>query len=136
MNFFKRGIGWNFSSRQNPNHLRIYVPAGVPIVLEGSIESLGNASPASVEVSQKIGETLLDLDGPWGRDAGIEVRIGIGECRLSLPSRDVGVEIERAHVTLGESDLSVLQDRPPVEEGMPTLRVSMSGRLGEISVGR
>jgi len=99
------------------------------------IRSLGNASPAFVEMDHSIGEVTLDLRGEWRRDAEITARCGIGECGIRLP-RDVGVELVRSQIFIGESELSALQSGPIHVPGAPTLRLSLSAKIGQLSVRR
>ena len=99
------------------------------------VRSLGNASPAFVELDHSIGEVSLDLRGEWRRDAEITARCGIGECGIRLP-RDVGVELIRSQIFIGDSDLSALQSAPISVPGAPTLRLDLSGKIGELRVTR
>ena len=99
----------------------------------GSVEvrSLGDASPATVDVGHSMGEIFLDLQGAWQGDAEVDVDFSMGECRLWLPE-NVRVDIERASVGLGESSI----DRPKgdVPEDAPTLTLNVRGSLGEADI--
>lgn len=97
------------------------------------IGSLGNASPASVEVSRSIGELMLDLSGQWRRDADVKVRCGIGECRMRVPE-DVGIEVRHARVTIGDTHVPALADRRPARAGMPVLTLAVKGSIGELVI--
>jgi hypothetical protein len=179
----RRGMQFTFSDEETHNRLRLTLPPGVPIALEGSIgpgqseldlgglwivdlelatglgqhvfrfdapleghmnrfhvdgrigelrvESLGNASPTSAEVSLDIGELTLDLTGAWRGDAEVVVRSGIGESTIRLP-RGVAVEIERAGVLLGESVTPEKGAGQELAPGAPKLRLSAHGTLGAI----
>jgi len=94
---------------------------------------LGNASPAVAYIGHDIGETYVDLGGAWQRDAEITARCGIGECRIHVPE-GVGVKVDQAGVMIGDANLGGLRNRPEPEPGAPTLTLSLSGRLGELSV--
>lgn len=115
-------------------------PSAVPLErfrVKGSIgelyvKSLGNASPATVEVSHRIGEVGIDLRGAWQRDADVSVRCGIGECGVRVP-RDAKVELLDSGVLIGESTLPGLRDIDPPENA-PTLRLSLGGTIGEVTV--
>jgi hypothetical protein len=73
----------------------------------------------------------VDLRGAWRRDAEVFVSCGIGACDVRVP-RNVGLELDRASVMLGES--SGPRTRPAPEAGKPTLRLSVSGNIGEVRV--
>ncbi len=98
------------------------------------IESLGNASPESVEIDHGIGELFLSLGGDWRRDAAIAVSCGVGECDVRVP-RGVGVELDTASILLGEIDSAGLRDWPATAPGAPTLHLSVSGQVGEVRIG-
>jgi len=95
------------------------------------VDRIGNASPREVWVKHSIGEVGVDLRGPWRRDAEVFVRCGIGECDVRVP-RNVDLEVDRASVTIGEA--SRPHDRPAPEAGRPTLKLSVSGNIGEVQV--
>jgi hypothetical protein len=95
------------------------------------VDGIGNASPREVWVKHSIGEVGVDLRGPWRRDAEVFVRCGIGECDVRVP-RNVDLEMDRASVTIGEA--SRPRDRPAPEAGQPTLKLSVSGNIGEVQV--
>jgi len=104
--------------------------------LDGSIgalilDGIGNASPREVWVKHSIGEVGVDLRGPWRRDAEVFVRCGIGECDVRVP-RNVDLEVDRASVTIGEA--SRPHDLSAPEAGRPTLKLSVSGNIGEVQV--
>lgn len=94
---------------------------------------LGNASPALLKVSHTAGEVRLDLTGAWQQDAEIDVSFSFGECRLTVPET-VGVEVTRASINMGEKRMSGLDRSTPLPPGAPTLRLSLQGNAGEISV--
>lgn len=100
----------------------------------GSVEvrGLGEASPRTVAVSQRIGELFLDLRGGWRNDATVDVDFFIGECRLWVPE-DARVDVRRASIRIGEA--SVPRPRqvelPP---GAPTLTIDVESTIGEIDV--
>jgi hypothetical protein len=109
------------------------VPVG-RLRLDGSIgvldlDRVGNASPREVSVRHSIGEVGVDLGGAWRRDAEVLVSCGIGECGVRVP-RGVNVELERASVMLGEASRAY----DGRDRGGPTLKLSVSGRIGEVRV--
>lgn len=95
------------------------------------VDGIGNASPREAWVKHSIGEVGVDLRGPWRRDAEVFVRCGIGECDVQVP-RNVDLEVDRASVTIGEA--SRPRNRPAPEAGRPTLKLSVSGNIGEVQV--
>lgn len=108
--------------------------------LDGSIGELrvlhlGNASPSTVLVEHNIGEVLLDLSGDWKRDAHVEARCGIGECSLKVPE-EVAVVVEESTLRIGEQNLSRFEDEGQPAPGSPTLRLAVSGFIGELRVDR
>lgn len=95
------------------------------------VDNLGNASPREVEIDQSLGEMYLGLRGAWQNDAHIEARNGIGE--LEVEASDT------AHIRLGKSGLVVGEknlDVPELDlpEGAPTLELSLSGAIGDITI--
>jgi hypothetical protein len=125
------------------HELKFGEPAPVPMEsfdLAGSIgelrvSGLGNASPQTVKVSHRIGEVNIDLRGAWLRDTEVAIRCGIGECAVRVPD-NVGVELLSADVTLGEVTSSGLDLSRPPEPGVPTLRLELSGRIGEVRLSQ
>jgi hypothetical protein len=125
------GIGEHMVSFDAP----LPIPMG-PLRLDTSVgvlhvDKIGNASPREVWIKHSVGETRVDLDGEWRRDAEVLVSCGIGECDVRVPE-DVGLEVERASVTIGES--SGPRRRSAPEAGAPTLKLSVSGSIGEVRV--
>ena len=107
--------------------------------IEGStgelqVSELGNASPREVELRQNIGSFVIDLRGEWKQDSVIEASHKIGEFSVRLPDEDVAVELDRSSISIGERDLSALERRAPAPEGAPTLHLSLSTIIGEMSV--
>ncbi len=96
------------------------------------VEELGNASPAEIDVEQRIGSLQLELDGRWQNDATAKVRCGIGECNVALPD-GVRVVIGRTSMGLGERSVR-LPDEADLPEGAPTLELSVRGSIGELRV--
>lgn len=98
---------------------------------ELEIRKLGDASPREVVVDHSIGELFLDLQGTWRQDAEVDVKCGIGECRLWLP-QNARVDVRRATVGIGESNV----ERPDraLPEDAPTLTLDMSSNIGEVRI--
>lgn len=90
------------------------------------LSSLGNASPAKLNVRHGIGAALVDLDGAWVADANVRFEVAFGDGILELPD---GVNVELLDL-----------DRPPIfhsgeeEVPAPTLRVSTHFDMGDIRV--
>jgi hypothetical protein len=103
---------------------------------ETRIIGLGNASPTSFRFDHSIGETLVDLSGEWRNDATIIYRCGLGACNLRAPDDNVGLILDDAGVMIGESNLRRLQDWPEPPPGSPTLTLSITASIGEVSVRR
>jgi len=95
------------------------------------IDQLGNASPREVWIKHSIGETGVDLRGAWRRDAEVDIVCGIGECDVRVP-KDVKIDLRRAGVMIGESSGPGRRTEP--EPGAPTLKLSVSGSIGEVRV--
>lgn len=98
---------------------------------ELGIRSLGNASPTTTRIEHSFGETRVDLRGAWRNDGEVEVNFGFGECRLRQP--------DNAHLTLGKISMTAGERRISIDdlelpEGAPTVRISASGKAGEIRV--
>ncbi len=100
----------------------------------GSVElrSLGDASPAKVDVDHSMGEVFVDLQGTWQGDVQVDVGFSMGECRVWLPE-GVRVEIDRASVGLGESSIDEPRNAD-LPEDAPTLTLRVSGSMGEAEV--
>lgn len=96
------------------------------------IRGVGEASPAAAFVSQRLGELDLDLEGGWRTDSEIEVRFGIGECDIDVPS-DVRVELGRVNLALGERQVRLPRE-DELPEGAPTLTISARSRIGELQI--
>jgi len=95
-----------------------------------SVDQLGNASPSEVEITHTIGETAVDLQGEWLNDSEIDIRCGIGECRVDTP-HDTGLKYRDVGVMIGESGELPRRD---AEAGEPTLTLSVSASIGEVRV--
>lgn len=115
-------------------------PLAVPMTrfeIDGSIgklyvRRLGNASPATARVSQRIGELYVDLRGSWQADSEVIVNSNIGDCRVQLPPNGIGLELLRASIRLGESDTRKARRRAEVPAGAPVVRLRVSHSLGEL----
>ncbi|HVS15122.1 MAG TPA: hypothetical protein VMV46_14435 [Thermoanaerobaculia bacterium] len=99
---------------------------------ELTVESLGNASPAVVELEQSVGEITVDLGGAWVTDSELRISNRIGEVSIRAPDR-ARLEIDSASIGIGERVI-----RSPSGEGLPddapTLRLLVRGQVGEINV--
>lgn len=100
----------------------------------GSLEirTLGEASPRKVTVKHSMGELLVDLEGPWRRDAEVDVSFSMGECRLWMP-REARLEIARASIGLGEKRIEQ-QDVDALPPDAPTVTLKISASMGEIRI--
>ena len=96
------------------------------------VHSLGEASPARIEVNHRMGELYLDLEGTWRNDADVDVAFGMGACRMWLP-KGARVDIDQARVSMGERSLD-LPDQDNLPEDAPTLTLHLEGSMGELRI--
>lgn len=101
---------------------------------EVEIRRLGNASPAEAEIHQGVGELTADLSGAWRRDARVEVKLGIGECRVRAPD-EAALRVVDSDIGLGQKSIRAASSRTPVP-GEPTVELTVSGGIGEVQVER
>lgn len=97
------------------------------------ISRLGNASPSEVTIRGGMGEMGLDLRGAWRNDVDVAGRWRMGAFEVRVPP-GVRVETDNATVFMGAADLSRLRRLPDPEEGAPTIRLDLSGSMGELVV--
>ncbi|MDA8019921.1 MAG: hypothetical protein MPN21_20975 [Thermoanaerobaculia bacterium] len=97
------------------------------------VRSLGEASPARIDVDHGMGDLFLDLEGSWRNDSDIRAEFSMGQCRLWLPD-DVRVEMEKSSVAMGEARTDRLPDPSELPPDAPTLRISASGSMGELRI--
>lgn len=114
--------------------------AAIPISLKGAagrfeVRGLGNASPSRAFVESAAGEMDVDLEGEWRQDGEVEVRFGVGSCRLRLPSR-ARVDVRRVSVKLGEKRIGSQRHEEHLPEDAPVVTLDVEGSLGELRVAR
>lgn len=97
------------------------------------IERLGNASPAKVMIRGSMGEMNLDLRGPWRNDTEVVGRWRMGAFSVRVP-QDVRIESDGATVFMGGADLSGLRRLAPPADDARTMRLDLSGAMGELVV--
>lgn len=95
-------------------------------------ERIGNASPGRIEVSHSMGQMTLDLDGDWRADGEVVARCRMGECTVYTPD-DVRIETERFDIAMGDRS-NRRDDDDELPEGAPTLRLDVTGSMGEIRI--
>jgi len=100
---------------------------------QAGIEGLGNASPEQATIRGGMGEMLLDLRGQWRNDAEIVGRWKMGAFDVKVPE-NVRIESDGATIFMGGADLSGLRRLPTPEPGAPTIRLDLSGTMGELVV--
>lgn len=100
---------------------------------EFGVKQLGNASPSAITVRGGMGEMSLDLRGPWRNDTEVAGRWRMGAFVVRVPS-DVKVETDGATIFMGGADLSGLRRLPEPPEGAATMRLDLSGSMGELVV--
>ena len=103
---------------------------------ETSVSGLGNASPAEVKVRHRIGDIRVDLGGAWRNDAKISVRSSIGGFRIGLPDEDVGFELLRASIGIGEANTRRVGERSEAPAGAPVVQLEASHSIGELLLTR
>jgi hypothetical protein len=96
------------------------------------IRGLGNASPRVVEASARMGQSLFDLGGRWVCDSEVSLSCGMGECDVRVPE---GVAIDH-HISfgMGEKSLRGLRDLPEPGPGVPAMRLTVSGGMGQLRI--
>ena len=98
---------------------------------EMEIRGLGDASPERVDVSHGMGDLFLDLQGAWRRDADVTASFRMGQCRVWVP-KGVHLELSGGSVSMGESSTRLPDETPP--EGAPTVRLDVSGSMGNLEI--
>jgi len=88
----------------------------------GAIEGVANASPSRLEVGFSMGGGFLDLQGPWLRDAEIDINQSMGGVTVRLPREVIIRGLTRPGVEVPETGGT----------GMPVLRFSTSSHYGEL----
>lgn len=88
----------------------------------GALESLGNASPRTLDVAFSMGGGYVDLRGKWRNDADVEIEQSMGGVSVHLP-RDVIIR-----------GLKGQENTEPgkTEEELPIIRISTSSSMGEL----
>jgi hypothetical protein len=102
---------------------------------EATLRNMGNASPASVDVSHRMGQLNLGLTGDWKNDCKVGGGVGMGEMLVWVPD-DVGVEIENVRQIIGASNVAERSRPEDLDENAPTLRLNLRGGMGSIEVRR
>lgn len=97
------------------------------------VRSLGEASPATIDVEHSMGDLVLDLEGSWRNDSDITAEFSMGQCRLWLPD-NVKVEMVKSSVAMGEARTDRLPDPSTLPTDAHTLRISASGSMGELRI--
>ncbi len=98
----------------------------------GSVElrGIGNASPQTFDVHHTMGELLVDLAGPWRRNAELSFDFAMGACKLWVP-RTAQIDVRRASVVMGEKQINL---DSTVAADAPTLTLEVSGKMGELQI--
>ena len=98
------------------------------------LHSLGDASPALIEIDHSMGDLRLDLEGNWRNDAHVKVELGMGSGRLWLPD-NAKIDIAKMSLSMGEKTIDHKTEKilPP---DAPTLTLEMSGSMGEWRIER
>ena len=125
------GMGEHIVTFSEPNPMPLAEFATESSMGATEIIGLGYASPAIVSLEHKMGELKADLEGPWAIDSDIEVRCGMGECRIDVP-RDVHLDVD-AKVAMGGRDMD-LPDDDEIPADAPTLRINARASMGEVRI--
>ncbi|REJ84183.1 MAG: hypothetical protein DWQ36_17325 [Acidobacteria bacterium] len=99
---------------------------------ELEVDQLGNASPASAVITQRIGELRVDLDGAWIADADLTLRNRLGELDVDAP-RGARIEVSGEAQGLVERRID-LPDESALPDDAPLLRLDLSAQVGEVRV--
>ena len=104
------------------------------LTIEGDTSSikvagLGNASPRSAVLEQRVGEIDLDFRGGWVRDAEIRVAGRLAGGTVWLPDN---VVIESAGQTAVREERVAREERAAPERALPVLRLDISSKAGQL----
>jgi hypothetical protein len=91
------------------------------------VTGLGNGSPASVRVAQRLGEIDLDFRGPWLTDSRIDLQVEYAGGSLWLP-RDV---VTRG---VGEEARSVIVEPREGNSRVPELSIDLTESMGRLVI--
>jgi len=95
----------------------------------------GNASPRLVDVRHGMGDLTLDLSGAWRNDADVELKMGMGDSEVQLPSpAEARAEVMEAHMGLGDRTVHDHSGRNESAPGAPHVRIRASGGMGELRI--
>jgi len=121
------------------------VPLGAPLPrLEirsrmGDVElaRLGNARASSVEVSSRMGEFIVDLDGVWTGAAVSDVAMehSMGDLRVQVPTSVRLADDSRASARFAEP-FQIPHDGETADPDAPVVRLDIATSMGGTRVGR
>jgi len=121
INFMRGGLELAFRTPLHQPMERLFIDCSMGGI---KLSSLGNASPRLLKVDHSMGGLDLDLRGQWVQDANISITSSMGGGKVYLP-RDVVIERVGAGRPLLKDDTEV---KPP------TLKLSVSSRMGELTI--
>jgi len=101
---------------------------------ELELREIGNASPTRIQVNHSMGESVIDLEGPWRTNSEIDISFGMGQCNVWLPD-SARIDLQRKRVSMGEVSGgidSAANDALPANA--PVLTVELSGSMGELDL--
>lgn len=96
------------------------------------VHELGNASPAEVTLSHRMGQLDLDLEGDWRTDSSISARCTMGECAVNA-AEGVHYISESSRIMFGGKS-GHLPDDSELGPDAPTLRVELGASMGNVRV--
>jgi len=91
----------------------------------GAFDSLGNASPESLEITSSMGGAEVDLGGNWLNDCDVNISAKMGGMSVFIP-KDVKV--------LRGADAGPDFEQPSPEVPEPVLRLRTKAKFGEIEI--
>lgn len=99
------------------------------------VAKAGNASPRSIAIDHGMGELTLDLGGAWRNDGEVELEVGMGNSRITLPDRSEasGIVVD-TDVAMGEARIRnavATADAPP---GLPRVHIRSTGAMGNLDI--
>ena len=122
--------------------LAFSTPTTVPmerLVLDSSmgeveVDLAGNASPRLLSIEHGMGDLRLGLAGQWRNDGRVDLHLGMGHTRVTLPAREeAGAVVEQGRVRMGSRHIDDMAESELVP-GLPVVRIRAEGGMGELVI--